>query len=101
MIDHIMHLNGKRMVFNGVNRHEFGADCGRAINEDIIRFDLLMMKRNNINAVRTSHYPNQTALYRLCDRYGLYVIDETNLETHGLWDRVLRGGDSSGGHGSR
>ena len=92
MIDHIMHLNGKRMVFNGVNRHEFGADCGRAINEDIIRFDLLMMKRNNINAVRTSHYPNQTALYRLCDRYGLYVIDETNLETHGLWDRVLRGG---------
>ena len=47
--------------------------------------DILMMKRNNINAVRTSHYPNQTRWYELCDEYGIYVIDETNLETHGTW----------------
>ena len=91
IIDHIMHLNGQRIVFNGVNRHEFSADRGRAIDDETIRFDLLMMKRNNINAVRTSHYPNKTALYRYCDLYGLYVIDETNLESHGLWDMVLRG----------
>lgn len=91
MIDHMMHINGKRIVFNGVNRHEFSADRGRAIDAETIRTDLLTMKRNNINAVRTSHYPNQTAFYRFCDLYGLYVIDETNLETHGLWDMVFRG----------
>ena len=89
--DAIMHLNGKRIVFKGVNRHEFCAKSGRVIDDEIIRTDLITMKRNNINAVRTSHYPNRTALYRLCDRLGLYVIDETNLETHGCWDPIEKG----------
>ncbi len=89
--DSILYLNGKRIVFYGVNRHEFSADSGRCITEDIIRRDLITMKRNNINAVRTCHYPNNSALYRLCDELGLYVIDETNLETHGIWDSILRG----------
>ncbi|MBO7711795.1 MAG: beta-galactosidase, partial [Lachnospiraceae bacterium] len=84
--DAVMCLNGKRIVFKGVNRHEFCAESGRVIDDEIILKDLVTMKRNNINAVRTSHYPNRTALYRLCDRLGLYVIDETNLETHGSWD---------------
>lgn len=80
-----MKINGKRIVFKGVNRHEFSPDSGRAIGrEDMIR-DIELMKAYNINAVRTSHYPNQTLWYELCDEYGLYVIDETNLETHGTW----------------
>ena len=83
--DGLMCLNGKRIVFKGVDRHEFSAEYGRAIGEEEMLADILMMKRNNINAVRTSHYPNQTRWYELCDEYGIYVIDETNLETHGTW----------------
>ena len=83
--DGLMKINGKRIVFKGVNRHEFSCDTGRAIGvEDMVR-DIQLMKTHNINAVRTSHYPNQTVWYDLCDQYGLYVIDETNLETHGSW----------------
>lgn len=89
--DSVMLLNGKRIVFRGVNRHEFCSDSGRVIDENIIRQDLVTMKRNNINAVRTSHYPNRTEFYRLCDEYGLYVIDEVNLETHGIWDAIEHG----------
>ena len=85
MQDGVMRLNGKRIVFRGVNRHEWSATHGRAITQAEIESDILLLKRNNFNAVRTSHYPNQTAFYRLCDQYGLYVIDETNLETHGTW----------------
>lgn len=81
----LMLLNGKRIVFNGVNRHEWSCHTGRAISAEEIKTDVINMKRNNINAVRTSHYPNNTLLYDLCDEYGLYVIDETNLETHGTW----------------
>ncbi len=81
----LMCLNGKRIIFKGVDRHEFSADRGRSITEEDMIADILMMKRNNINAVRTSHYPNQTRWYELCDEYGIYVIDETNLETHGTW----------------
>jgi len=90
----VMCLNGKRIVFKGVDRHEFSAERGRAITEEDMLVDILMMKRNNINAVRTSHYPNQTRWYELCDEYGIYVIDETNLETHGSWmnDRGWAGG---------
>ncbi len=90
----VMSLNGKRIVFKGVDRHEFSAERGRAITEEDMLSDIRMMKRNNINAVRTSHYPNQTRWYELCDEYGIYVIDETNLETHGTWmnDRGWAGG---------
>ena len=89
--DSVMLLNGKRIVFKGVNRHEFCSESGRVITEDIIRQDLITMKQNNINAVRTCHYPNRSELYRLCDEYGLYVIDETNMETHGSWDAIISG----------
>lgn len=85
MKNNIMELNGKRIVFNGVNRHEFHHVKGRAISKEDMLHDVLTMKRNNINAVRTSHYPNHSYFYRLCDEYGLYVIDEVNLETHGTW----------------
>ena len=94
LIDRVMCLNGKRIVFRGVNRHEFSAQSGRCIRDEDIRRDLITMKRNNINAVRTSHYPNRTLLYRLCDEYGLYVIDETNLETHGTWDAIIKGSET-------
>jgi len=83
--DGLMLINGKRIVFKGVNRHEFSCLHGRAIPEDLMLQDVLIMKQNNINAVRTSHYPNHSRLYALCDAYGLYMIDEVNLETHGLW----------------
>ena len=85
--DGVLKINGKRIVFNGVNRHEFGLN-GRVMTPAEIEADIVLMKRLNINAVRTSHYPNSSAFYDLCDRYGLYVIDELNLETHGLWDEV-------------
>lgn len=81
----VMQLNGKRIVFNGVNRHEWSARTGRVITDAETEADIRLLKQHNFNAVRTSHYPNRTAFYRLCDRYGLYVIDETNLETHGTW----------------
>ena len=84
----VMYLNGKRIVFRGVNRHEFHGDKGRALTADKIEQDIILLKKNNINAVRTSHYPNQKIFYQLCDRYGLYVIDEVNLESHGTWQKV-------------
>ncbi|RCW74757.1 glycoside hydrolase family 2 TIM barrel-domain containing protein [Saliterribacillus persicus] len=85
MKDGLMQLNGKRIVFKGVNRHEFTADNGRAVTKADMLADVKLMKAYNINAVRTSHYPNHPYWYDLCDQYGLYVIDETNLETHGSW----------------
>lgn len=87
LIDGIMCINGKRIVFRGVNRHEFDCRRGRAVTEEDMLWDIRFFKRNNINAVRTSHYPNQSLWYRLCDRYGIYLIDETNLESHGSWDK--------------
>ncbi|MBS4202388.1 DUF4981 domain-containing protein [Bacillus sp. FJAT-49732] len=83
--DGLMKINGERIVFKGVNRHEFNADKGRAIDFEDMVHDITLMKKYNINAVRTSHYPNNPYLYELCDQYGLYVIDENNLETHGSW----------------
>ncbi len=79
----IMCLNGRRIVFKGVNRHEWNAERGRAVTEADMLWDIKFMKQNNINAVRTSHYPNNSLWYELCDIYGIYLIAETNLETHG------------------
>lgn len=83
----VMKLNGKRIVFKGVNRHEFHPKYGRAITKEEMEFDVKFMKEHNINAVRCSHYPNQTYWYHLCDKYGIYLIDEANLESHGSWQK--------------
>ncbi len=91
MDGNIMKLNGERIVFKGVNRHEFCAESGRVVSEADTLQDVLTMKRHNINAIRTSHYPNSSVLYKLCDRYGLYMIAENNMESHGSWDPVVRG----------
>lgn len=95
MKDHIMCLNGKRIVFKGVNRHEFSSKAGRVPQDEELLLDVITMKRHNINAIRTCHYPDDSRLYRLCDRYGLYMIDENNLESHGTWDPHMRGVDES------
>lgn len=88
MIDKVMHINGKRIVFKGVNRHEFNPHRGRAVTKEDMLWDIRTIKQNNMNAVRTSHYPNQSLWYELCDEYGVYVIDEMNLETHGSWQKL-------------
>ncbi len=86
-----MLLNGKRIVFKGANRHDFSSVAGRHISyEELVR-DVVTMKRNNINAIRTSHYPDDERLYELCDRYGLYLIAENNMESHGTWTAYLKG----------
>ena len=77
-------VNGRRIIIKGVNRHEIDPDRGQAITVEGMIRDIEVMKRNNINAVRTSHYPNQPAWYDLCDQYGLYLIDEANIESHGM-----------------
>lgn len=82
----ILLINGKRLIINGVNRHEFSAKKGRAIGKEEMLWDVMTMKQNNMNAVRTSHYPNHPFFYELCDEYGLYVVDEVNLETQGTWN---------------
>lgn len=85
--DGLLKLNGRRVVFDGVNRHEFGLQ-GRAMTREQTEADLVALKRINVNAIRTSHYPNNSFFYELADRYGFFVIDEMNLETHGMWDRL-------------
>ena len=93
MKGNIMTLNGKRIVFKGVNRHEFSSSAGRQVNrEDVIK-DIITMKQNNINAIRTCHYPDDIMIYDLCDEYGLYLIAENNLESHGSWDIAEFSGD--------
>ncbi|MBR6451937.1 MAG: DUF4981 domain-containing protein [Lachnospiraceae bacterium] len=89
--DGVMCLNGKRIVFKGVNRHEFSSTKGRVPDRENLILDLKTMKRNNINAIRTSHYPNDEMLYDLCDEYGIYLIAENNFETHGSWDAYEHG----------
>ncbi len=81
-----MLINGQPVLIKGVNRHEMDPDHGYAVSRERMIEDIQVMKRNNINAVRTSHYPNDPRWYDLCDEYGLYVMDEANLETHGLSD---------------
>lgn len=89
--DGLMKLNGKRIVFKGVNRHEFSSRTGRVVSEAELWQDLVTMKQHNINAIRTCHYPNDSRIYDLCDRLGLYMIDECNLESHGSWEPASRG----------
>ena len=84
----VMKLNGKRIIFRGINRHEFSSIGGRHVTKEEMMEDILFMKRNNINAVRTSHYPNDTLWYDLCDIYGIYLIDEVNMESHGSWTKM-------------
>lgn len=91
MVDGIMMLNGKRIVFKGANRHEFSSITGRVPNREEVIKDIIVMKQNNINAIRTSHYPDDSLLYELCDIYGLYMIAENNLESHGTFEAYERG----------
>ena len=84
IIDGNLLVNGKAIMFRGVNRHEWDPVRGRSITEETMIKDIQLMKENNINAVRTSHYPNQERWYELCNEYGLYVIDEANIEAHGM-----------------
>ena len=80
-----MLLNGKRLIINGVNRHEWNARSGRCITEDDEKWDIECIRRNHINAVRTCHYPDHISWYYRCDQAGIYLMAETNLETHGSW----------------
>lgn len=93
--DGLLTVNGRRILFRGVNRHEFDPVRGRAVTEDVMVRDVELMKRHNLNAVRTSHYPPHPRFLELCDEYGLWVIDECDLETHGFhvhgWENDLAG----------
>lgn len=80
----LLTLNGKPLLLRGVNRHEHHPERGQVMDEATMLRDIRLMKQNNFNAVRCSHYPNHPLWYRLCDRYGLYVVDEANIETHGM-----------------
>ena len=84
----LMLLNGQRLVLNGVNRHEWNPDTGRAIGLSDMTAAMETFQRNHINAVRTCHYPNQTPWYHLCDQNGIYMMDEANLESHGSWQKL-------------
>ena len=84
----VMELNGERIVFNGVNRHEWNPASGRAIGPEDMHRAIETFRRNHINAVRTCHYPDQTLWYELCDCNGIYMIDEANLESHGSWQKM-------------
>lgn len=86
--DKVVLLNGKRLILNGVNRHEWNMNSGRTITKQDMKADIQTFKRNNINAVRTCHYPNQIPWYYLCDQNGIYVMAENNLESHGTWQKM-------------
>ena len=88
IIDKVMYLNGKRLVINGVNRHEWNPEGGRCITKKDMVSDMQCFLRNNINAVRTCHYPDQIEWYYMCDENGIYMMSETNMETHGSWQKM-------------
>lgn len=77
-------LNGQPLLIRGANRREHHPQNGQVMDEETMVQDIVLMKQNNFNAVRCSHYPNHPLWYTLCDRYGLYVVDEANIETHGM-----------------
>ena len=85
-----LRVNGKAICIRGVNRHEHDPDTGHTVSRASMIEDIMLMKRHNINAVRTSHYPNHPEWYDLCDQYGIFVVDEANIESHGIWDRPAR-----------
>lgn len=88
LVNRIMLLNGERLIINGVNRHEWNCRSGRCITEADEAWDIACMQRNNINAVRTCHYPDRLSFYRRCDEAGIYMMSETNLESHGSWQKA-------------
>ncbi|MEU6225509.1 glycoside hydrolase family 2 TIM barrel-domain containing protein [Streptomyces sp. NPDC047042] len=90
LADGLIKVNGKAVLFKGVNRHEWHPEKGRSLDLETMRADVLLMKRHNVNAVRTSHYPPHPAFLDLCDEYGLWVIDECDLETHGFTEQGWR-----------
>lgn len=96
----VLLLNRKRLILRGVNRHEFCPETGRYVSEEVMREQIIAMKRLNFNAVRTCHYPDCEKWYDLCDELGLYLVDEADIETHGIggqlsaspeWTRGLYG----------
>lgn len=87
ILDRVMLLNGERLIINGVNRHEWNPRRGRSITREDMERDIEIFRRNNINAVRTCHYPDQSLWYQLCDEAGICVMDEANLESHGSWQK--------------
>lgn len=95
VVDAVIRVNGAAVLFRGTNRHDFDPDTGRTVTDERMRADIVMMKRQNINAVRTSHYPPAARFLELCDELGLWVIDECDFETHGFfpvdWFHKLRG----------
>lgn len=85
--DGVILFNGKRLIINGVNRHEWSAQTGRAITRQDMEADMKIIRRNHINSVRTCHYPNQPLWYHMCDQEGIYLMSETNMESHGSWQK--------------
>jgi beta-galactosidase len=94
IVDGLLTVNGRRVEFHGVNRHEFHPDLGRVVPLDVVRHELELMKRHHVNAIRTSHYPPAPAMLDLCDELGFWVIDECDLETHGFGRLDWRGNPS-------
>jgi beta-galactosidase len=88
--DGLLLINGVRVLIKGVNRHEHDPETGHTVSEASMIEDIRLMKQHNLNAVRTAHYPNHPRWYELCDEYGLYVMDEANIESHGVWDRLTK-----------
>jgi beta-galactosidase len=95
IVNGLLRLNGKPLLIRGVNRHEHHPELGHAVDRESMIADIKLMKQFNFNAVRTAHYPNQTLWYQLCDEYGLYVVDEANIETHGQFPMSRLSNDTS------
>ena len=81
-------VNGKNVIMKGFNRHETSPDTGRTVSRELMEQDIILMKQANVNTVRTAHYPNNTYWYELCDEYGMYVVDEANIEAHGAMHKI-------------